>query len=267
MPLKATLSEEEFSQLHKSIHDDYEKTDDGTYRLKILDGYESQDAIAGLKSALDKERENAKNASSTLTKLKEQFGDVDPEKYRELLEAEERREEEEALKRGEYDKQLQTVNEKHNEALSKRDQREQALINVIKEAKINSSVVAALNKMGGDVDLLQPHVERQMKLIEEDGQFNARVVDSSGTVRVNGEGKPMTAEELVSEMRDQESFAKAFEAGVKSGGGTPAGDGSQQSGGKPGVIPSDLKRSDMDTRQKVDFIREHGNDVFLKLPN
>jgi hypothetical protein len=266
MPLKATVSEAEFSELHKSIHDEYEKQDDGTYRLKLLSDYESKDAITGLKSALDKERENAKNASTTLSKLREQFGDVDVEKYQEMIAAESQREEEAALKRGEYDKQLATVNEKHGQELQKQKDREQALIDVIRKSKIDAEVVSALNKLGGNVNLLQPHVQRQMQLIEEDGVFQSRVVDDAGTVRVNGEGKFMTTEELVSEMRDQETFATAFTADVKSGGGTPAGDGSQNGDGKKGVIPSDLKRSTMETRQKVEFIREHGNDEYQKLP-
>ncbi len=158
------------------------------------------------------------------------------------------------------------MNEKHTEELGKRTDREEYLLGVIKTSKIDAAVITALNEVGGKVNLLLPHVKDQMKLVEEDGAFNARVVDDAGTVRVNGEGKFMTAKELVSEMRDQESFAPAFEADVKSGGGTPAGDGSKNGEGKKGVIPSDLKRGTMDTRAKVEFIREHGNDEFQKLP-
>lgn len=266
MPLKATLNAEEFEGLHKSIHDDYTKNDDGTYSLTLLSDYESQEDVKGLKTALDKERDNAKAAGRSLTALKEQYGDIDAEKYTELLNAEAKREEDEALKRGEYDKQLLTVNEKHGEELGKRDKREEYLLGVIKASKIDAAVVTALNAMEGDVDLLLPHVKDQMKLVEEDGQFFARVIDEAGTVRVNGEGKFLTAKELVGEMRDGSKFARGFAADVKSGGGTPAGDGSGDAGGKKGVIPGDLKRSTMTPRQKVDFVNEHGNDELLRLP-
>ena len=130
---------------------------------------------------------------------------------------------------------------------------------MIKESKIDSAVISALNEMKGNVNLLLPHVKGLMRLVEEDGQFVARVVDETGTVRVNGEGKPITAKELVSEMRDQDSFAAAFAADVKSGGGTPAGDGGSGARGKTGAIPADLKRAAMTPRQKVDFINVHGH--------
>ena len=267
MSLEATLPSLE--EVPEDLHGEYEKTDDG-YRLKILSNYTSNDKIediSGLKSALQKERDNAKKAAYQLTQFREQFGDVDPEKYQALLQQEEKREEEEALKRGEYDKRLNQVREKQQAELDKRTAREQHLINVIKESKIDAAVISALNEMKGSVNLLLPHVKGKMQLIEEDGQFVARVVDETGTVRVNGEGKPITAKELVSEMRDQDSFAAAFAADVKSGGGTPAGDGSNGARGKTGAIPGDLKRSVMTPRQKVDFIQKFGNDEFLKLPS
>jgi len=267
MPLEATLSSLE--NIDETLHDEYEATEDGTYRLKILANYTPNDKVedvSGLKSALQKERENAKNATRQLTQIKEQYGEIDPEQYQQLLTEHEKREEEEALKRGEYDKRIQQVKEKQQQELDKRSQREQHLINVIKESKIDAAVVSALNELHGNVNLLLPHVKTRMQLVEEDGQFHARVIDETGTVRVNAEGKPITAKELVSEMRDQESFAAAFAADVKSGGGTPPNGSGGEGSGKKGGIPSDLKRSMMTPRQKVDFVNQHGNDEFLKLP-
>ena len=266
MPLKATLNAEEYEGLHKSIVDEYTKQEDGTYTLNLLEGYESQEEIKGLKTALDRERDNAKTANRSLTALKDQYGNIDAEKYQELLDAESQREEAEALKRGEYDKQLLTVKEQQAEELGKRDKREEYLLSVIRASKIDAAVVTALNEVEGNVKIMLPHVKHQMKLVEEDGQFHARVIDEAGTVRVNGEGKLLTAKELVSEMRDSDDFATAFKADVKSGGGTPAGDGTGNEGGKKGVIPGDLKRSTMTPRQKVEFQQEHGVDELLRLP-
>jgi hypothetical protein len=269
MPLKATLTADEFGELPEVLHEDYTKQDDGSYNLNLLSDYTPNDKVedvTGLKSALGKERENAKTASSELRKLREQFGDIDPEKYQELLEREAQAEEEKAKKAGEWDKLRGQMTDKHNEELQKRAKREEQLIEVIKKSTIDAAVIAALNEVGGNVSLLLPHVKDRMQLVEEDGQFSARVIDEAGTVRVNGEGTFLTAKELVSEMRDQESFAAAFKADVKSGGGTPPGDGNGSGDGKKAVNAGDLKRSAMTPRQKVDFINEHGNAEFEKLP-
>ncbi|MDK5998245.1 DUF6651 domain-containing protein, partial [Acinetobacter baumannii] len=50
---------------------------------------------------------------------------------------------------------------------------------------------------------------------------------------------------------------------LKGGKGTGGG---FQSGGKGGA-PTGMKRSEMSVSQKADYIKEHGNDAFLKLPN
>ena len=267
--LQATITAEEFTALDESLQDNYTKTDDGNYRMAILSDFTPNDKVedvTGLKSALHKERENAKNAGSQLRQLKEQFGDIDPERYQELLNAESQREEAEAKKAGERDKLRDQMTAKLSEELDKRSKREQHLLDVIKASKIDAAVIAALNEVGGNVSLMLPHVKDRMELVEEDGQFFARVVDDAGTVRVNGEGKFLTAKELVSEMRDQDSFAAAFKADVKSGGGTPPDGTSVEGDGNKGVIPGDLKRSAMTNRQKVEFITEHGNPAFMQIP-
>ncbi|EPK0206025.1 DUF6651 domain-containing protein, partial [Acinetobacter baumannii] len=50
---------------------------------------------------------------------------------------------------------------------------------------------------------------------------------------------------------------------LKGGKGTGGG---FQGGGKGGA-PTGMKRSEMSVSQKADYIKEHGNDAFLKLPN
>jgi hypothetical protein len=138
----------------------------------------------------------------------------------------------------------------------------------LNEKIVDAEVISALNKLKGNSELLLLHVKKFVRMVEdENGNFSNQVVDKAGNPRVNGDGSYITVEELVSEMRDQETFATAFEADVKSGAGTThGGQGGEGTGGKKGVIPSDLKRSNMKPRDKVDFIKEHGNDVYQALP-
>ena len=267
MPLQATL--DSLEELPEEFHEDYEERD-GKFYLKILDNFVAKDQVedvSGLKSALQKERENNKGLNSQLRQLKDQVDGVDVEEYNRLKELEQKAEEEKAKKAGEWDKLRGQMTEKHNEELAKRTTREKALLAALEKKTIDAEAIAALNELKGNVTLLLPHVKNHVQMVEEDGAFVARVVDDAGNPRVNGEGKFLTVKELVSEMRDQETYAKAFDNTMKGGAGTPpSGSGQDGQGGGGGTPPKDLKRSAMSTKEKVEFIKEHGEDEFMKLP-
>jgi len=265
MPLQATL--ESLESLPEEFHEDYEEKD-GKFHLKLLNGLVSADKVedvSGLKSALAKERENASNSSKKLRALEEQFSGIDLEEYNRLKELEKTEAEKNAEKKGEWDKLKLQMTEAHNEELGKRTERENKLLSVLERKTIDAEAISALNELEGNVQLLLPHVKNHVKMVEEDGTFVARVVDDQGNPRVNGEGNFLTVKELVSEMRDQDTYAGAFKVGAKSGTGTPPG-GSGEGNGKKGVIPSDLKRGVMKTKDKIAFIKEHGEAEFMKLP-
>lgn len=267
MPLQATL--DSLDALPEEFHEDYEKGDDEKYHLKLLGNYVPKDQVedvSGLKSALQKERENNKTLSKTKRELEEQYGGIDPEEYARLKELEAHEEERKAEKKGEWDKLKLQMTEKHNEELGKRTERENKLLAALERKTIDADAIAALNEFKGNVTLLLPHVKGHVRMVEEDGAFVARVVDDQGNPRVNGEGNFLTVRELVSEMRDQDTYAKAFENTVASGGGTPPGGSGGNGAGKKGVIPEGLKRGGMTTKDKVAFIREHGEDEYMKLP-
>jgi len=267
MPLQATV--DSLDGLPEEIHDAYEKTDDGKYRLSILKDLVPKDQIedvSGLKSALSKERENAKTAAQRARQLEEQYSGFDPEEYQRLKELEAQEEERKAEKKGEWEKLKSQMTEQHQTELGKREEREKKLLAALERKTIDADAVAALNEYKGNVTLLLPHVKGHVKMVEEDGSFVARVVDDAGNPRVNGEGNYLTVRELVSEMRDQETYANAFDNTVKSGGGTPPGGGGGKPPGGKGAIPSDLKRSTMSTKEKVAFIREHSEDEYMNLP-
>lgn len=266
--LEATLPS--LDGLDENLHDEYEATDDGQYRLKILSKYVPADEVedvTGLKSALHKERENARNASRTIRELQEKFGDIDPEEVIRLREEAEAHQQAELEKKGQWETLAAQQNEKQQKELAKRDEREQRLLKVLREKIVDAEVNSALNELKGNSNLLRPHVAKYVKMVEDDnGNFSNQVVDDAGNPRVNGDGKFFTVKELVSEMRDQETFAPAFEADVKSGAGTAHGGQGNEQSGKKGVIPSDLKRSQMKPKDKVAFIKEFGNEKFQSLP-
>jgi len=269
MPLLATVAKIE--DVSEDLREEYIEGEDGKFHLKILGSYVPKDSVedvSGLKSALKKERENASTAAARARKLEEDMAGIDPEDYARLKEMEAKEEENKAKKAGEWDKLREQMNTKHAEELAKRDKDKSRLMTALEKRTIDAAAVSALNELKGNVTLLLPHVKGHVKMIEDEtGDFVARVVDDAGNPRVNGEGKFLSVRELVGEMRDSEVFAKAFEASGHSGGGTPPnGQGGTGGTGKKGGIPSGLKRTVMTTKDKVAFIKEHGEDEFMKLP-
>jgi hypothetical protein len=75
----------------------------------------------------------------------------------------------------------------------------------------------------------------------------------------DGEPTSENPADRLKKMATQDDWKFFFEA--KEAGG---GSGRQKDGGKPGA--KELKRSKMTAKEKSDFIKEHGNAAFLKLP-
>lgn len=105
-----------------------------------------------------------------------------------------------------------------------------ALRGTVHKYLVTSGASEALAAENGMVDLAMPFVERQVKVVEQDGEFKAVVVDADGDPRISGgTGQPMTIRELVKEMKGQEKFAPLFKSEAKGGGGAQPG----KTGAKP----------------------------------
>jgi hypothetical protein len=253
----------------EDLRNEYEQAEGG-YTLKILSGFVAKDKVEnvdGLKSALHKERENARTAARRARELEDQFGGFDPKELETLRTEKAAAEEQRAQKAGEWDKlkvQLVTQHQEENGKLKG----EIATLKTAYDAQlIDAAVVTAIAGEKGNPTLLKPHVANHVTVVQDDsGMFNVRVVDDAGNPRVNGTGQFIGVSDFVKELREQETFAGAFIGAQSSGGGTPPGGGNGGGDGKKGGIPSDLKRSSMTPRQKVDFIRAHSDADYQKLP-
>ena len=136
---------------------------------------------------------------------------------------------------------------------------------------VDAAATTAINEADGNVKLLIPHVKARVKLTEVDGQYRPSVVGEDGSPRVNGEGNPLSIKDLVSEMRSDEVYAGAFKGTGQSGSGSEPTQGGEGSSGSNGagtgpIIADGLTRAQMTGRQKVDFIREHGDEKYQSLP-
>lgn len=193
------------------------KESNGKFVLDV-DGYEDP---VGLKSALNKEREAAKNA----TKQAQQWASLGktPEEIQALVEAHAEAERQKLSKGGEFDKLKQQIIDQHKTELGKKDERISTLTKSLERRLIDADATAAIAAAKGVPALLLPHVRASVKVIEDGGDFKVQVVDAAGNPRVNGKGEFLSISDLVGEMRQSEVFGRAFEPSGATGGGAQGG--------------------------------------------
>lgn len=121
-------------------------------------------------------------------KILKQYEDVDVDRYRQLLQEQEAKEQEEQVKRGEFEKILKST-------VEKKDAQLQQLQNELQSIKVDGSLLnaASANKA------INP--KQVVKLLKEQIRLTptgeVEVVDDNGSVRYNDSGEAMTPEQLV----------------------------------------------------------------------
>lgn len=250
MALKLTV--DSLDAVDEPLRGLYEETD-GKFRLKV-DGVED---TSGLRSALEKERKAARDAERAAAQWKK-LG-KSPDEIEQLLAAQAKLEEEKAEKAGEWNKLRAQMNEKHEAALKAEAEKASRMRTTLERYLVDAAATSAIAAAKGVPELLLPHVQRHVKVVEEDGDYVARVVDAKGDPRVNSKGEHMTISELVAEMRQSEVFGRAFEASGNTGSGKQPGNGA---GGAGATKKSDLKTE----KDRAAFVEKHGLDAYRALP-
>lgn len=190
------------------------KESNGKFVLDV-DGYEDP---VGLKSALAKEREAAKNA----TKQAQAWAALGktPEEIQALVEAQAQAERDKLAKGGEWDKLKAQMSDQHKAELGKKDERIQTLTKSLERRLIDADATAAIAAAKGSPALLLPHVRMSSKVIEDGGDFKVQVVDQAGNPRVNSKGEFLSIADLVDEMRQSDIYGRAFDASATTGSGS-----------------------------------------------
>lgn len=175
------------------------------------------------------------------SKILKQYEGVDVEKYRQFVEAEEKRQHEEQAKRGEFEKILQTT-------VSKKDATIQELQNKLMAIQVDGSL---LNAASANKAVNPQQVVRLLKdQIRLGADGNVEVTDESGSVRYNDQGTAMTVEQLVGE------FLSSNPHFVQAG---PSGTGSQsvisKANGTPGGV--DISKLNMNDPAHRAIYKEH----------
>jgi hypothetical protein len=112
----------------------------------------------------------------------------DPDELRSIKTDWEKKQQEQQIKRGEFEKTLQEMAAKKDAEIQKRD-------SVIKEYKVNVPILSAAAKFNA------VNAEQVKALLAQNVRLNAdgdvEVVDEKGSVRYNDKGQPIAVEELV----------------------------------------------------------------------
>ena len=189
----------------------------GKFTLDV-EGYEDP---TGLKSALEKERQAARNASAQV-KSWQALGKT-PEEIQALIASQEQAERDKLTKNGEWDKLRDQMLTQHRVELSKKDEAISSARQALDKHLVDATAVSAIAAAKGSSVLLLPHIRQSVRVVEENGEFAVRVVDRLGNPRVNGKGEFLSIDDLVSEMRQSDEYGRAFDATGTTGSGSQNG--------------------------------------------
>ena len=170
----------------------------------------------------------ARMKGSIEKKLLRPYEDLgDPETLRQLKADAEKRQQEQQLNRGEFEKTLQEMAAKKDAEISKRD-------SIIKEYKVTTPVLNAAAKYRAvNPDQVRTLLQSNLRLNNEG---EVEIVDNSGAVRYTDTGAPLAVDDLVREFLDSNPhFVSA----------APATTNSQSNVGKGSNRQQDITKLDM----------------------
>jgi hypothetical protein len=161
----------------------------------------------------------ARMRGSLEKKLLKPYADLgDPDELRSIKTEWEKKQQEQAIKRGEFEKTLQDLAAKKDAEIQKRD-------SIIKEYKVNTPLLSAAAEYRAVApEQVKALLANQVRL-NEHGEVE--VVDVKGSVRYNDKGEPLGVNDLVREFLDSNPhFVQAAPAttNTKSSIAAPSGD-------------------------------------------
>jgi hypothetical protein len=191
-------------------------TETNTQAEKSYSQREVDDMMARMKSSLSKK----------LLKPYEELGD--PETIREVLTTHQKREQETALKRGEFDKVMSDLASKKDAEIQKRDA-------IIREFKVEQPLLSLASQYRS----VNPEQVKQLlkPAVRLNAEGEVEVIDTkTGSVRYDDSGNPLTVDKYVKEFLDANPhFTSA----------TPATTNTQSNVNNSGSGPIDLKTLDL----------------------
>jgi hypothetical protein len=205
-------------------------TENQAQATKTYSQQEVDNMMARMKGSLEKK----------LLKPYEDLGD--PDELRSLKTEAEKRQQEQQIKRGEFEKTLQEMAAKKDAEIQKRD-------SVIKEYKVNTPLLsAAAQYRAVNAEQVKALLTPQVRLNPEG---EVEVVDAKGSVRYTDSGAPLGVQDLVREFLDSNPhFVSA----------NPATTNTKSSVANSGQGKLDITKLDMKNPAHRDLYRQYRKD-------
>ena len=189
----------------------------------------------------------ARMKGSLEKKLLKPYADLgDPDELRNIKTDYEKRQQEQQIKRGEFEKTLQELAAKKDAEISRRD-------SVIKEYKVNVPILSAAAKYNA------VNAEQVKALLSTNVRLNdngdVEVVDSKGSVRYNDKGEGLGVEDLVREFLDSNPHFKLA---------NPTTTNSKSNIVSKANAPLDISKLDMNNPEHRALYREHRKTLGLQ---
>jgi hypothetical protein len=188
----------------------------------------------------------ARTKSQLEKKYASKYEDLgDPEELRNIKSDYEKRQQEQQIKRGEFEKTLQEKAAKWESEILKRD-------SVIKEYKVNVPILSAAAKFNA------VNAEQVKSLLAQNVRLNSEgeveVVDEKGSVRYNDKGEPVAVEELVRGFLDSNPHFKMA---------SPSTTNTRSNIASKSTGPLDLSKLDMNNPEHRAQYREYRKTIGL----
>jgi hypothetical protein len=195
---------------------------DGEFHLDVL-GLED---TSGLKSALQKERQAAKEARDLAKSIEDKFKDIDPDKVREMMSKLDKDGEAQLIAAGKIDEVVAKRIEKQRaelmkqlEAATAQTEAEKARTAKFSQRVLDNNIRAAAAKAGLHAGAVDDALFRARTMFTIDDDGNAIQLDESGKPVLGKDGKtPFTPAEWLESMK--ETAPHWFPAGAAGGGAT-----------------------------------------------
>lgn len=235
------------------------ETEDGKFKFQA----ELPQEVGGLKSALSSERKARSEYEARLKK----FDNVDLEKYQSLIKSEEDAKAQKARAVGDWEARefqlkaqleadLQKREVHYSSEITARDTKISMMKTALEQSLITAEATAAITAAKGTPELLLPHIMKRVQIVEEDGNFNVRVIDKNGQPRIADiKGTPFTIRHLVDELKADAVFGRAFEASGAGGSGAYT---TNKTGGNTAKTISRASFDALSATAKMDYIKAKG---------
>jgi hypothetical protein len=221
-------------EIPESFRDAYVEKD-GKWVVPESGGKYTEADLSGLKTKNEELLGKLRTAGDRLSIL----GDRTPEQIKADLELAKQARESKARAEGDFESLKKQLVEQHTTELNATTGKLQVVEGKLYDVLATREIEAALTEAGGSATLMLPHIKPFVKVVEDGGDFVARVVDAKGEPRIaDSKGTPMTIPQLVEVFKADKQYATAFAASDASGGGA-RNQGGGGGGGGTVLIPKD----------------------------